>query len=149
MASRDQHVCRPAARRFPSLQFGDEAAGPRPIDWKRASLSFYPSPVFDGEMSEERQLQTIARLSAVAVSLVVAVLAISWPYGHWIALVVGAVMLFLTHRALVALGSGDQGPGGGFVEQRRRDLRGRRVIFAIVLLAGIGGAITQLVRSQL
>ncbi len=100
-------------------------------------------------MSEQRQLRAIVRLSCLAALLVAAVLAISWPYGHWIALVVGVAMLLLTQRALRALGSGDSGPGGGFVEQRRSDLRGRRVIFAIVVVAGICGAITQLVRSQM
>ena len=59
------------------------------------------------------------------------------------------IMLLSIQRALRALGSGDGGPGGGMVGQRRDDLRGRRVIFAIVALAGLCGAITQVALSQL
>jgi hypothetical protein len=104
--------------------------------------------MFDGEMSQGKQLKLIVRAAFVATAVVVALLAITWPYGHWVALVAGTGLQLSNERGLRALGSGDGGPGGGFVDQRRSDLKGRRILFAIATLAGVGGVIAQLVRGS-
>ena len=100
--------------------------------------------MFDMTWAEYRELRRIVGLSLALVAIVAGILKVTWPYGHWVALVAGAIMLHLTQRALAPLGHGDDGPGGGFVEQRRRDLRSRRVFFAIVAAVGAGGALIEL-----
>jgi hypothetical protein len=92
-----------------------------------------------------QELRMLLGLSVAVALFVGGVLKVTWPYGHWVALVAGAIMWHLTQRALAPLGKGDGGPGGGFVDERRRALKSRRVLFAIVGGVGAIGAIIELV----
>lgn len=100
---------------------------------------------------ERFELRLLVRLIAVAIVLCVIAFAITWPYGPWVALGVGAIVFAWGMAQAKAMGAhaygieqDGGGVGAGMVDElRNRGVR-RATFGAILAVAGAGGVLYQL-----
>jgi hypothetical protein len=95
-------------------------------------------------------LRAVVQMSVLAIALCVVIFAITWPYGPWVALGGGAILVVWGRAQAKAMASHgyaieqDGGVGGGMVDELRARGVGRATFGAILAVAGAGGVLYQL-----